>query len=348
MDEDWAYAMSSDHIVEPWRPTSYMDPDTTFRHRRPVHDLVSTITPTVDHFVLSHFGNARIDLASWRLEVGGLVDREATLSLEELRAFPKHEVQSVLQCGGFPDNPRINTHNASNAIWAGADLGEVLQHVGVDRRTSYIWSFAPDHGTYADWSADYYVKDLPIERVQQGGVLLAYEVNGKPLTAEHGFPLRLFVPGFYGTNSVKWLCRITAADHRAPGLFSSELYNDPVPSPSTGAAQRVPVWEVAPDSIIVSPRQNERIAGASVNVWGWTWAAEEIAAVDVSLDEGRTWHPADVARRVQHSWQRFDFDGSAESTGKTVIITRATDVHGTCQPLQEARNCAHRISVVLT
>ena len=339
--------MGNDHIVEPWRPTSYMDPDTTFRHRRPVHDLVTTITPTADHFVLSHFGNARIDLASWRLEVDGLVDRDAAMTLDDLRSFPRHEVQSVLQCGGFPDNPRINTHNASNAVWAGADLADVLAYVGLDRRASYIWSFAPDHGTYADWSADYYVKDLPIERVRQGGVLLAYEVNGEPLTSEHGFPLRLFVPGFYGTNSVKWLCRIAAADHRAPGLFSTELYNDAAPAASAGTPQCLPVWEVAPDSIIVSPRQNERIAGAAVHVWGWTWAADEIAMVEVSLDEGRTWRPAEVSGRVQRSWQRFNFHGSSRSTGKIVIVARATDVHRTRQPLQDARNCAHRISIVL-
>ncbi|PRZ41209.1 molybdenum-dependent oxidoreductase-like protein [Antricoccus suffuscus] len=340
--------MSSDHLAEPWQPTSYMDPDTTFRHRRPVHDLITTITPTDDHFVLSHFGNARINLADWRLEVDGLVDRDARLTLEDVRSFPRHEVQSVLQCGGFPDDPRINTHNASNAIWAGADLAEVLDSVGLDRRTSFIWSFAPDHGTYASWSADYYVKDLPIERVREGGVLLAYEVNGEPLTPEHGFPLRLLVPGFYGTNSVKWLCRIAAADHRAPGLFSTELYNDPIPSPSGGMPQRKPVWAVAPDSIIVSPRQHERITHTSVSVWGWTWAADEIATVEVSLDDGRSWQRADVAGRVQHSWQRFEFLGSSELVGKTVVIVRATDIHGTRQPLEDARNTAHRIGVVLT
>lgn len=341
------YAMSSNHVVEPWQPTSYMDPDTTFRHRRPVHDLVTTITPTADHFVLSHFGNARIDLTSWRLAIDGLVGRESALSIDDVHAFPKREVQSVLQCGGFPDNPRINTHNASNAVWAGADLAEVLDSIGLDERTSYIWSFAPDHGSYANWSADHYVKDLPIERVRRGGVLLAYEVNGEPLTPEHGFPLRLLIPGFYGTNSVKWLCRLVAADHRAPGLFSSELYNDPIPSSAVGTPQHKPVWEVAPDSIVVSPRQNERVERAAIHVWGWTWAADEIAAVDVSLDEGRTWHPANVSNRVQHSWQRFEFRGSSESFGKAVVIARATDVRGTHQPLDDARNAAHRISVVL-
>ncbi|MEO6958307.1 MAG: molybdopterin-dependent oxidoreductase [Antricoccus sp.] len=340
--------MSSNHADEQWRPTSYMDPDTTFRHRRPVHELVTRITPTADHFVLSHFGNARVDLASWRLAIDGLVDHESALSIDDVHAFPKHEVQSVLQCGGFPDNPRINTHNASNAIWAGADLAEVLDSVGLDARTSHIWSFAPDHGSYANWSADYYVKDLPIERVQRGGVLLAYEVNGEPLTPEHGFPLRLLIPGFYGTNSVKWLCRLVAADHRASGLFASELYNDPISSPADGTPQHKPVWAIAPDSIIVSPRQNERVDRAAVHAWGWAWAEDDVAAVEISLDDGCTWHPADISVREQHSWQRFEFHGSAESTGAAVIVARATDVHGTRQPLEDARNCAHHISVVLT
>lgn len=339
--------MSSNHIVEPWRPTSHMEPDTTYRHRRPVHDLVTPITPNADHFVLSHFGNARVDPADWRLHIDGLVERPAVLSLDDVRSFPRREVQSVLQCGGFPDNPRINTHNASNAVWAGADLAEVLDHVGVDPRASYVWSFGPDHGSYADWSADHYVKDLPMERVRRG-VLLAYELGGEPLTPEHGFPLRLFVPGFYGTNSVKWLCRIVVADHRAPGLFSTELYNDLVePASAAGTAQSTPVWEVAPDAIIVAPRQNERVPHTDVHVWGWTWADDEIAAVEVSLDNGASWGAAEVGGRIQHSWQRFDFHGSSPSLGKTTIVARATDVHGTTQPLEDARNSAHRVSAVL-
>jgi sulfane dehydrogenase subunit SoxC len=112
--------------------------------------------------VLAHFGIPKIKATDWRLHIGGLVSAPTTLSLASLRKFRKREVQSFLKCAGFPHKPYINTHNVSNAVWAGADLGEVLDSVGVDPKASFIWSYGSDHGSYADWRANEYVKDLPM------------------------------------------------------------------------------------------------------------------------------------------------------------------------------------------
>jgi sulfane dehydrogenase subunit SoxC len=329
-----------------WCPVQEMDPDTTYRFRVAADELVAEITPNSDIFVLAHFGVPRIERSNWRLHISGMIDRPAVLTFEDILRFRKFKIQSFLNCAGFPANPKIATRNVSNAVWAGADLAEVLDSVGVHANASFIWSYGPDHGVYQNWAADCYVKDLPIERIRSGKVLLAYEVNGEPLSHAHGYPLRLFIPGFYGTNSVKWLSRIEASNRRAPGIFTTELYNDPVPSDSTEPARRTaPVWEVPPEALIVSPAANARISAGPIHVSGWSWGACQIEFVEISMDEGRIWHRVEAGPRVQNSWQRFDFVWKQETPGKFSVMARATDLDGKTQPDADARNAVHKIRI---
>jgi DMSO/TMAO reductase YedYZ molybdopterin-dependent catalytic subunit len=332
-----------------WRPPLTMSPDTTFRHRVPIHALVDPVTSNADHFVLAHFGIPRIRAADWRLLVDGMVARPARLSLESLARFPRREVEAFLKCAGFPDDPTTNTRNASNAVWAGVDLRDVLDDVGIDPAATCVWAHGPDHGRYADWTADAYVKDVPLSRIAAGDVVLAWEMNGEPLPPEHGFPLRLLVPGFYGTNSVKWLCRLHVADRRAPAITATRLYNDPA-GPGAGGerAGTVPVREAPPDAIIVAPADRAVVEGDPVHVWGRSWAARGIARVELSFDEGASWIDAEVEPRRGHAWQRFDLRIARERIANArSIIARATDRAGERQPLERARNASHRIAVTL-
>lgn len=329
-----------------WRPIQAMDPDTTYRFRVAADALVAAITPNPDIFVLAHFGVPRIERHDWRLHITGMVDRPAVLTFEDIMRLRKCEIQSFLNCAGFPANPKIATRNVANAVWAGADLAEVLDSVGVHANAAFIWSYGPDHGAYQNWSADCYVKDLPIEHIRSGKVLLAYEVNGEPLSHAHGYPLRLFIPGFYGTNSVKWLCRIEVSDRRAPGIFTTELYNDPVASDATQPARRTaPVWEVPPEALITSPAANARLSAGPIHISGWSWGAREIRFVQISTDAGRTWLRVEAAPRMQNSWQRFDFIWNQPTPGKFSLMARATDLDGKTQPDADARNCVHTIRV---
>lgn len=325
-----------------WRPSFRMEPHNTFRFRAPIDQLVSRITPNEQIFVLSHFGVPRIEADAWRLHFSGLVDRAGAMTLEELRAFPRREVEAFVKCAGFPENHRIATRNVSNAVWAGASLKEVMDAVGLSPKASFLWLSAPDHGTYRDWSANRYVKDLPIARVGVGDVLLAYEVNGAALPAEHGFPVRVLVPGFYGTNSVKWLCHIEAADRRAPGLFTNELYNDPAVEGSH-VPGRVPVWGAAPEALIVSPASGAKLPLGTIVVSGWCWGEHPIVAVELSLDGGRSWRSTKPEVRHQTSWQAFAFEVSLASPGEVQCMVRATDGTGASQPLSDARNSVHAI-----
>jgi DMSO/TMAO reductase YedYZ molybdopterin-dependent catalytic subunit len=322
-----------------------MAPHQTFRHRVRADQLVDRITPNGDLFVLAHFGVPRIALADWRLQIGGLVRQPLTLSFEDLMKFPKIEVESFIKCAGFPHDPTIATRNVSNAVWGGADLAQILDKAGLDPAAGYLWAFGPDHGTYARWSADRYVKDLPVGRLRPGQdrVLLAYEVNGEPLSAEHGFPVRLFIPGFYGTNSVKWLCRIEAADMRADSLFTTELYNDPVPM--AAPPRTAPVWGAAPEALIVAPADRANLPAGRIEVWGWCWGEREIAAVDVSADHGQSWQRAITEPRHQSGWQRFRTVVTCERAGICNVMARATSVTGETQPERDARNAIHGIEV---
>jgi DMSO/TMAO reductase YedYZ molybdopterin-dependent catalytic subunit len=322
-----------------WRPPTVMDPPTTFRHKVRAEELTSAITPNDDVFVLAHFGIPQFDVKDWRLRIEGLVEKPLALTLDDIKRLPKIEIESFIKCAGFPHDPTIATRSVSNARWAGADLRDVLDVAGLDPAAQYLWASAPDHGTYARWSADRYRKDVPIARVKAGGVLLAYEMNGAPLPQTHGFPVRLFIPGFYGTNSVKWLCRLEASDKRAPGILTNELYNDPAPGGGTA-----PVWQVAPEALIVQPAGHDKIMPGLREVWGWCWGEHAIATVDVSLDEGQSWRRATVEPRRQMAWQRFSLLADC-APGPLTIMARATDARGVGQPPRDARNAVHVVRV---
>jgi sulfane dehydrogenase subunit SoxC len=335
-------------IEEFWRSPYRMEPDTTFRFRVPIDQLRSRITASKDVFVLAHFGVPRIDAGAWRLHFTGMLNAPFSMTLDDVKAFPRQEIESFIKCAGFPANHRIATRNASNAIWGGARLIDVVESVGLLPEASYLWFSAPDHGAYQDWSAERYTKDLPISRVKIGDVLLAYEMNHEPLTPEHGFPLRIFVPGYYGTNSVKWLCHIEAADRRAPGIFTNQLYNDPVVGEEDAPTPRTaPVWGVAPEALIVDPPTGAKLTAAPFAVSGWCWGENPIDRVELSCDGGQTWFAVKPEPRRQTSWQFFSFDVSTGVLGKIKLQVRATDTVGVTQPAADARNSIHEVNITV-
>jgi sulfane dehydrogenase subunit SoxC len=317
-----------------------------YRHRVAAHELTDRITPTSDVFVLAHFGVAHIRADAWRLQVTGMVKRPAEISLQQTRELPKLDLEAFIKCAGFPHDHTIATRNVSNAVWGGVRLSEVLRQVGVHEGASFIWAFAPAHGSYARFSSDCYIKDIPLTRALADDVLLVYELNGEPLAPEHGFPVRLLMPGYYGTNSVKWLCRIEVSDRRASHLFTSELYRDPIPLPSGElSAERMPVWEVAPEALITSPAHHATLPRGTISVSGWSWGGTEISYVEISVDGGKTWQRARAEARHQMSWQKFSFEWPQLVTGEVTICARAVDRNGATQPAKDARNAFHKISV---
>jgi sulfane dehydrogenase subunit SoxC len=296
----------------PARPP--MDPASGLRRikLRP-HEMSDTITASEDVFVLAHLGVPRIDPAQWRLSVDGLVGEARTLGLDDLKTRRKNTVEAVHQCCGNPLEPNLPTRRVVNVRWGGVDLAALLNELGVDPRARFLWSYGLDGGDFAGTDSDWYVKDMPLERLAAGGVLIAYEMNDAPLAAEHGFPVRLVVPGYYGTNSVKWLWRLHVAPHRAHTLFTTSLYNDAADEHDIAASlpARRPVWAIAPESIIVAPAPDASIAlGERTEIRGWAWSFGGVARAEVSVDGGASFARAALEQRRGWSWQRFSLHGS--------------------------------------
>jgi sulfane dehydrogenase subunit SoxC len=333
----------------PVRPP--MEPATGIRRiKLPPHQTVERVTATSDLFVLAHLGVPRIDPAHWSLTIDGLVQRPLTLTLEALKKRPKTVIEAVHQCCGSPMEPTVPMRRISHVRWGGVDLAALLADAGISPEARFLWSYGLDGGDFAGTQCDWYLKDLPLERLKAGDVLLAYELNGAPLPAEHGFPVRLVVPGYYGTNSVKWLWRLRLADRRAEGIFASKLYNDTVDAAEVAAGQpaRRPVWAVAPESIIVAPAPDATLTrGEPVEIWGWAWSFRGVARVEISTDGGTTFRAAALEPRHGWSWQRFSLSWQPERAGDTLFSARAFDANGLGQPFDGARNAVHTVKVAV-
>lgn len=310
------------------------------------HQLIERTTPQEDVFVLAHLGIPRIDLSSWRLEVSGLVERPRTFTFDEISQLPVRSIETFHQCAGFPRKPDIPTRRIANVVWSGADLSEILRVTGIKSEAQFILAHGLDHGTYEDFPESDYVKDIPLRRLKDGGVLLAYEINGKPLTPEHGYPLRLVIPGYYGTNAVKWLGRLELAGERSTGIFTKDLYNDPAApgSAASGQASR-PVWEAGPEAIIVEPKNRSILGRGAIEFGGWAWASGGVERVDISVDGGVAWQTAFLEPRRQRSWQRFSAQWTPSASGSFRVMARATDTGGTSQPMKRARNAVHAVRI---
>lgn len=326
-----------------------LDPQGFFR-RIPLapHQMTKRVTKTIDSIVLCHLGVPRLNAAEWSLTIEGREGEIGRYGFDELRRFPKVDVITVHQCAGSPLEPTVPTRRVCNLVWSGVRVSDLIAPELL-RQANYLWSYGADYGTFSGVDCGNYHKDLPAERISED-VIVAYQLNGEPLPAEQGFPARLVVPGFYGTNSVKWLTKMVLADIRAQGPFTTTWYNDIVPGKSAGDASAVkPVWALAPESVIVSPAPETKLSvGRSVEIWGWAWSDKPVADVEISLDAGAVWLRADLEPRTERAWQRFSFAWQPERLGDVQLCVRAREAAGEWQPMAGARNAVHTVAVKIT
>ena len=315
-----------------------------FKLKQPAVDALTEFrTPLDKVFFVYHMGVPDLDAAAWRLSIGGLVERAVSLSLADLASFEPVEVMSFHECAGSPLRPTEPVRRVANVTWRGVRLGDVLRRAGVKPEARYLWSYGADHGAFAGVESPCYLKDLPIAETARGDVLLATHVNGEALSDERGAPVRLVVPGYYGTNSTKWLVRLEPREIRAPGHFTTALYNDHIIE--DGRETTRPVWRVAPHAVIVAPSAASVVPRRAQQISGWAWGATEIVQVEVSTDAGACWRPARLAPREQHEWQGFSVAWTPDRPGPAELCCRATDRSGTSQPEHGARNAMFRFAV---
>jgi DMSO/TMAO reductase YedYZ molybdopterin-dependent catalytic subunit len=268
--------------------------------------------------------------------------------LYDLMRYRKTVVSSVHQCCGSPFAPFEPTRRVGSVRWGGVRLADVLADCHPSAAAKYIWSYGADSGEFSGVLVDAFIKDLPIARIQ-AEVLISYELNGSMLPAEHGFPARLVVPGFYGTNSVKWLTRIKFSESRAPGPFTTRWYNDPVlDSSGHETGETTPVWSVAPESVIVSPIPDETVQGSTEReIWGWAWADGGVRSVYVLTGGTAKWQLAELEMPREYEWQRFSIHWTAMQRGAMVLASRAEAIDGRMQPISGRRNAIHQVPVIV-
>lgn len=321
-------------------PRIVMDPSATYRRLVPVDRLAPPVTPSEAVYVVAHMGVARVDVAHWRLRVGGLVERPVELDYAALTAMPATEVTAVLECFGNPVEPDVPTRRVGNVVWRGVRLALLLERAGVRPEARLVCPEGLDSGTFADVYSDRYVKDLPLARALEPDVLVAWAMNGAPLAPEHGFPARVFVPGYFGTNAVKWLSRLTLAAERPESPFTTRLYN------RYQDGELRPVRELDVHAVIVSPADGATLAPGRHAIEGWAWSAWPVRAVEVSADGGAAWQPARLTPRgADVQWQKFTCAWDA-APGRHELRVRATDERGRTQPAA-GRNRVHAIDVVV-
>ena len=314
---------------------------------RRIHELRDFLTSEDDLFIKTHLGEPAVDVADWQVSIDGLVERPLSLSIDELLQFPRVELTSFHKCAGSPLHPsNPSPDDVGNVVWSGVRLADVLDAANPLGTATFVWSSGKDFGAYRGADPQHFYKDLSLERALRPEVLLATRMNGQPLTARRGGPIRLVVPGYYATNSVKWLFSIRLAAERAPSIFTTKYYNDRIER-ADGTIATVPVWAIAPDSAIVSPAP-DTTCRSDLTASGWAWGDDEIATVEVSLDGGRTWHSAHLEPRVEYSWQAFSFDAKGLAPGCYRLLSRATDRTGRVQPIGGARNSSVPVDITIS
>lgn len=315
------------------------------RHPPKPHSLSAATTADEDLFQTIHMGAVGVDIDRWLLVVDGLVDRPFALNFEQLCNLPSTSVQSVHECFGSPVAPATTAlWRVGNVIWTGVLLRTLLDMAQPSSSADFVWSEGLDSGVFAGVEADRYQKDLPLSKARSDEVLVAYEMNGKPLGRERGGPVRLVVPGWFGTNSTKWLCKLSLCEGRAPGPYTTRFYNvEDQDDPQHGIK---PVWKLDVNSMIVRPAPDSLLQGPKVNVDGWAWSADGVAKVEISTCAGNTWLEAEVAPRVDFRWQTFTFQLDLDP-GKHTLIARATSVGGRPQALTGRRNHSHQVNITI-
>jgi sulfane dehydrogenase subunit SoxC len=322
------------------------------------HDL----TPAGMHYLLIHFDVPEADETTWSLAIGGLVRNRIELSLADLRSRPSVRLPVTMECAGNgrarltprPISQPWLTEALGTAEWTGTPLAPLLEEAGVEDGAVELVFAGADRGIQGGVEHDY-ERSLPVTEAMREEVLLAYEMNGAPLPPQHGYPLRLVVPGWYGMTSVKWLTRITAVPEPFQG-FQQLVYRFRQDPDEVGQ----PVTRMNPRALIVPPgipefltrRRSVQTGRHVLRGRAWSgWAAIERA--EVSTDGGASWADAELGEAMSpFSWVPFTFEWDATEPGGFELCCRATDAKGNTQPLEQpwnyhgfANNMVQRIPV---
>ncbi len=332
-------------------------------HGLPLESLRWDITPPGLHYLLTHYDIPAIDPTTFELVVDGFVDTPLSLDLDAIRS--RHRVSAVvtLECAGNgraqllprPVSQPWLTEAVGTARWSGTSLSSLLREAGVADGAVDVVFTAADHGIERGSEQDYQ-RALPLAEAMRDEVMLAYEMNGAPLPPQHGAPLRLIVPGWYGMAHVKWLRRITVVREKFDG-FQMRAYRLRDTSDEPG----IPLTRIEPRALLMPPgfpdfmSRRRVVRSGAVRIEGRAWSGwAPVSVVEVSIDDGNTWGLADLEpAQGPHGWARWTWTWESEP-GSYVLSCRAIDASGRSQPLGQrwsrggfANNTIQRVPVTV-
>jgi anti-anti-sigma factor len=298
------------------------------------------VMPNQRFYVRNHFPIPKLDPSSWRLNVGGQVERPLSLSLRDLVKMRSHSQFVTLECAGNGRSllsPRVNGEQwnlgaVSTAEWTGVPLTEVLDRAGVKGGAREVVFRGADSGQL-DASSEpiRFERSLSMDDTQGSEALLAYAMNGETLPIQHGYPLRVIVPGWYAVASVKWLTEIEVISGLFSGHYQTETYFFEWQRGEQVLREPVSLQRVR--SLITEPEPDSEVEQGELPIRGVAWSgAAPIARVEVRIGSG----PWQVARllgeRKRHSWQGWELIARLEQPGSVMISARATDMASRTQP----------------
>jgi DMSO/TMAO reductase YedYZ molybdopterin-dependent catalytic subunit len=301
----------------------------------PLELLTDYLTPVDLFFVRSHWIPRMPDVKTWRLTVGA-----KQFSLADLKKLPRAESTCVLQCAGngrglhTPVLPGVQWKYGAvgNARWSGVRVRDVLARAGV-KGAKHLHLFGSDD---PPGKVPPFHRSIEIEKAMDD-CILAYEMNGQPLTPQHGAPLRLVVPGWAGDHWMKWLVKITPSNEPQKGFFMDTAYRWPLKPGAPGVVfkpeEMRPVTENAVKSNITGAPAKAR-RGVAVSIRGFAFSgAPDIARVEISDDGGATWQRATLdPRHAPHAWRLWSYRWTPKRAGRATLLARATDSRGITQP----------------
>jgi DMSO/TMAO reductase YedYZ molybdopterin-dependent catalytic subunit len=304
-----------------------------------IRNIDGPFTPRDQFFTTQHYGHPVVDPGAFRLRIAGLVDRPTELSLDELRKMKSTELVFGFECSG---NRRPLQGLSSNGRWTGVPLRAVLDRAGVKKEAQEFVFFGADHG---DEEVEFrgqvtkvnqqFGRSLLREKAMSPEPVLAYALNGEPLTRHQGFPLRLLIPGWYGVSNVKWLSEIHVQEDRYLGKFQARWYRTLKGETVNGEVK----WKETAISTMHLKSFIARVSrdGGRHKVFGVVLNdGTPIKSVEVRVDEG-PWQPAtlDPATSAKYSWKLFNYTWNGATPGEHTLVSRVTDVTGKVQPTAE-------------
>ncbi|GAB2654587.1 sulfite oxidase [Kribbella swartbergensis] len=335
-------------------------------HGMPLEALRYDVTPPGLHYVLVHYDIPATNAATWSLTIDGCVEQPLTFGLTELRAMGRRTVRVTLECAGNgraalqprPISQPWLSEAVGTAEWTGVLLSDLLRAAGIREHAVDVVFTGADHGVERGVEQDYQ-RGLSVTEAIESGAIVAWEMNGAPLPPQHGYPLRLVVPGWYGMASVKWLRSIELIDHEFDGYQNAVAYRIRREAGEPGE----PVTRIQPRALLIPPgfpdfmSRHRFVAAGTVTLQGRAWSGwAPIDRVEISVDAGVSWQTAklDAPGNDELAWRAFSHDWEA-TPGEHVLTVRAIDAGGREQPIEAewnrggfANNTAQRITVLVT